>query len=215
MKHPHVTVPKNRKFYALLGGNLVALILIGLFVLRPALGQLDKHATEITKTAADIQGLQKKTTDLRKLKETYPQYEAIYTPIIASFPRTRDVAGYQTELDELAKLSNVQLSVVDMSAKGAAAPAAGAAPTTQKPGETGTAEPAAASKTAATTVGGYPSIPVRLEITGTYVTILDFISRLETMNRLTKVTAIDLSGSNTGALKASLDVQTLYLPEDK
>lgn len=218
MKH-HLTIPKNRKFYALLGGNLVVLVLVGLFVLRPALGQLSKHATEITTVTADIQNAQVRTNDLRKLKETFPQYEAVYTPIIATFPRTRDVAGFQTELDELAKLASVQLSVVDTSGKPAGASSGGAAasaPTTQKAGETEKAEPAtSAGKPAGSSTGGYPSIPVRLDVSGTYATVLDFISRLENMNRLTKITSIQLTGSNTGAVKASLDVQTLYLPEDK
>lgn len=206
MNTPHI--PKDRKFYALIGGNLVILALIGVFGLRPVIGLLSKHTKEIGTVRAEIVSVEKKTADLRTLKQAYPQYEQTYATLIQGLPRTRDVAGYQTELEELAKLTSNQLTTVDTSG-GSGGAAAGAAPTTQKPGDKPAGSPGA-------TVGGFPTIPVKVDISGTYASVLDYVSRLETMARFTQVTGMDLKGStSTGAVKATLDLQTLYLPEGK
>lgn len=189
---PRINLPKNRKFYALLGGNLVVLIALGVLVLRPIFGMLGQHTDEITKVRAETAGIERKTVELRKLKEVYPQIEQTYAPVLQAVPKTRDVAGYQTELEELARLTSVRLATVDTA------------------GTTGTSN--TAQKTAPVQVGGFPTIPVQVTLTGTYATVLDFINRLETMNRFTRVTGMDFTGSDgTGAIQAKLDMQTLYL----
>lgn len=192
MRKPQL--PKSRKFYALLGGNVLVLIVLGVLVLRPIFGMLVKHTDEITQVRAETAALQQKTVELRKLKEVYPEIERTYSPLIQNVPKTRDVAGYQTELEELARLTSIQLTTVDTSST--------------------TATGGTAPKTGATTlqVGGFPAIPVKVTVSGSYASILDFINRLETMNRFTRVTAMDLASADaSGAVKATLELQTLYL----
>jgi Tfp pilus assembly protein PilO len=212
--------PKNRRFYLLLGGNVIVLILIALFVLRPVVNLLVKHTTEITKERAEIAGIQQKTAALRKLKEAYPAYAAVYQPILGSLPKTRDVAGYQTELEDLAKLTSVQLVTIDTSGKaaGASGSATASTPSSPAPAKGNTATPSPAPATAPTTtptspsVGGFQTIPVKADVTGTYATILDFLHRLETMDRFTRVTALQIqSESRTGAVKATIEMQTFYV----
>jgi hypothetical protein len=70
-----------------------------------------------------------------------------------------------------------------------------------------------AAKTAVTSAGGFPVVPVKIEVTGSFAQVLDFVSRLETMSRFTRVTGINVtSDSATGGVKANIDAQTLYLP---
>lgn len=188
---PHIK--KSQTFYILLAGNLVILTMIGLFVLRPVFGLLMKQTTEITQTRADTLTLQQKTDKLRTLKENYPLYEATYAPIVQNLPRTKDTAGYQTELEDLAKLTSNQLLLVDTSGKNTQAAQQGQA--------------------APTTAGGFPTIPVKVDLTGTFASLLDFVNRLETMDRFTRVTSMDVKSSDgTGAVKATLELQTLYFP---
>jgi len=190
MIHPALKF-KDQKFYALVGGNLLILLLIGFFAVRPVLGMLNAHTTEITRTKAEIASAETKVVELRKLKDTYAASEQTYAPIIQSLPRTKDVAGYQTQLDDLAQLTSNNLTVVDTSAS-------------SKVGA-----PAAAPAQA----GGFPTIPVKAELTGTYATVLDFVQRVEQMDRFTRVTSMEVQGSDSsGALKAILELQTLYIP---
>ena len=193
MIKPHISFPKNRKFYALVAGNLVALAAIGVLVLRPILGMLVSHTTEITTVRGQTAAIERKSNELRKLKDIYPQFEQTYAPAIQAVPKTRDIAGYQTELEELARLTSITLLTVDTSGGGA-----------------GGSAPKASSQTVQ--VGGFPAVTVQVIMTGTFATTLDFINRLETMNRFTRVTAMDLTASDTsGAVKATLELQTLYL----
>lgn len=190
------SLPRNRQFYSLIGGNLVVLALVGVFVLRPAFAALTKHTTEITSTKAEILGLQKKTENLKQLTQTYPIYESQYAPLIQSLPKTRDTAGYLTQLEDLAKLTSNQLLTTDA---GGAQPGGGAQ---------GTQKPAAPQ----TQMGGFPTIPLKIDIVGTYASVQDFIQRLETMDRFTRVDALELRLADTsGAVKATLEIQTLYL----
>lgn len=184
---------KNHLFYTLIGGNLVVLLLLGFFAIRPVFGMLNAHTTEITRTKAEISAAEVKATELRKLKDAYATSEQTYAPIIQSLPRTKDVAGYQTQLDELAQLTSNQLTVIDTSstAKGGA-PAPVAAPVQ---------------------AGGFPTIPVKAELKGTYATVLDFVQRVEKMDRFTRVTSMDISSSDSsGGLNVTLELQTLYIP---
>lgn len=190
-------MPHDRTFYMLIGGNLVVLLLIGFLAVRPVLGMLNAHTTEITKTKAEVAAAETKAAELRKLKDTYAAAEQTYAPVIQGLPRTKDVAGYQTQLEELARLTTNRLTTVDTSG--------GAA-------KTGAA-PAAAPAAPASQAGGFPTIPVKVELSGTYATVLDFVQRVESMDRFTKVSSMDLGGSDSsGALKATLELQTLYIP---
>ncbi len=210
MKHlkKNVKSPRNRFFYGLLAGNAVVLALLGFFAVRPILGVLSKHTTEITKTTAEITAVQNRTAELRKLRETYPALEAQYQPLLAVVPKTKDIASYQTELEELAQVTSTQLLTVDTAGEQKAGASQSAQPATQKPGE------AAAAKPAGTTAGGFPTLPVRIDITGSYTAVLDFVQRLETMDRITKVTGLDLVGNPaTGAVKATITAQALYQGE--
>lgn len=196
---------RNKVFYGLLAGNTVVLALVGVLAVRPAFGQMQKHTTEITRTTAELNGTQEKTLKLRQLKEAYPQYAATYAPILQSIPRDKDVAGYQTELDALATLTSIQLRTVDTSDK---APAPGGAKVDAA------APPAAKPKVSA--AGGFPSTTVRIEIAGSYASVLDFVRRVETMARITKVTSMDLqANATTGSVQGSLELQTLYIPGEK
>ncbi len=196
MIHPSLPkLPHDRTFYLLIGGNLVTLLLIGFFAVRPVLGMLNAHTSEITKTKSELAAVETKVAELRKLKDTYAASEQTYAPVISGLPRTKDVAGYQTQLEDVARLTSNRLTTVDTSTGGAkaGAPAATAAAPAQ--------------------AGGFPTIPVKVELSGTYATVLDFVQRVERMDRFTKVTSMDLGGSDkSGALKATLELQTLYIP---
>lgn len=219
---PHLPSGANKVFYGLLGGNVVIMALIGFLALRPVVGLLQKHTTDITQLNAQIVAIQKKSVQLRKLKETFPAYEASYAPLLLNVPHTKDVAGYQAELEALAQATSNKLVSVDTSGgakTGAAAPSvAQTAPTTQKPGEAkpATAPAAPAAGPVVSSAGGFPSTPVKVDLTGTYATVLDFIHRVETMDRITKVTAMDIESNGTaGAVRATLDLTTLYIPVGK
>jgi Tfp pilus assembly protein PilO len=183
---------KSNTFYLLIAGNLIVLALAGFFVLRPVLGLLSKHTHEISQTRSETKALAQKATALRQLKEVYPGYEAEYGPLVDSLPKTKDVAGYQTTLEDLAKLTQVTLTLVDTTA--------------MKPGDP-------AAKTAATSASGFPIVPVKINVNGSFAQVLDFVSRLETMSRFTRVTGLTVSAeSASGSVKANIDAQTLYFP---
>lgn len=207
---------RDHTFYALIAGNVVVLLLIGVFVLRPLFGMLTRHTAEITRTKAEIASLGKKTVDLQKLRDTFPAYEAAYAPIIANIPKTRDVAGYQTELEELAALTKINLLSVDTSSTVEKPVTAGNTTgnaTARSTQPTTSTEPSTVVQTvpAVTQVSGFPAVPVKIDITGSYAAILDFVNRLETMDRFTRVTSLNLQrAGNQGVIKATLDLQTLY-----
>jgi Tfp pilus assembly protein PilO len=216
-----LTMPSGHaRFYLLLAGDVVVVVLVAIFVLRPIIGMLNKHTGEITRTKAEIAAVAQKTSELRKLRDTYPAYEATFAPLIATLPKTRDVAGYQTELEDLAKLTSNQLLTVDTSSLSgsAAKPAPSAAAATPPPKAdakaTPTPEPVASGpSTTLATVAGFPAIPVKVQLTGTFGSILDFIHRVETMDRFTKVNALDLRANDaSGGLKADIQLTTFYVP---
>lgn len=188
----HLTASKTRTFYLLIAGNVIVLALAGFFVLRPVIGLLSKHTQEIAQTRSETKALAQKSNELRQLKEVYPAYEAEYAPIVESLPQTKDVAGYQTTLEDLAKLTQVNLVMVDTTAMKAGDPAA---------------------KAAATSAGGFPVVPVKIDVSGSFTQVMDFVSRLETMSRFTRVTGINVTTDpTTGGVKANIEAQTLYFP---
>lgn len=215
---PKPAFPKNRKFYILLAGNVVILALIGFFVLRPVFSLLVKHTGEITTTKAEIANFDKRTSELRKLKEVYPAYHSVYAPLLDSLPKTRDVAGYQTELEELAKITSIRLISVETPPTGAKSVATTAktestASSSEKPGakSSPTPAPVAAPGGLAATAGGFPVINVNMTVEGSYASVLDFVNRLETMDRFTKLTGLQLTANGaTGQINATINVQTLY-----
>jgi Tfp pilus assembly protein PilO len=181
------TLSNKNRYYALLAGNLVVLAAVAIFAVRPTLGLLVKRTGEIAQTKAEIAQLEVKTAELRKLKESYPTYAATYEPILQGLPKEKDTARYQTELDDLAAATTVTLTNVAFPKKtGAAA-----------------ATPANA--------GSFPSVAVKVDISGTFATVYDFVQRLESLDQFTKVTSLSLTADNSGAVKASLDLQTFYL----
>lgn len=189
-------VNRNQTFYLIVLGNLAAVALVGLFVLRPVFGALSTNTRQITQTRAETVALERKTTELRHLKEVYPTYASQYAPILDNLPKTKDTAGFQTELEDLAKLTSVQLRTVDTSVQAAGA-----------------------NQTAANTpqmVGGFPVIPAKVEILGSFTAVSDFINRLETMDRFTRLTGLELkSNDSSGQVKATVEMQTLYFPNQR
>lgn len=191
---PHPTMPKDRKFYLLLGGNLLVLAIIGALVLRPVLGLLVKHTSQIADTKAQIAGEQSKMQKLQQLKEALPEYQLTYAPILSTLPKEKDIAAYQAEIDDLAKTTSVTLKTVDSPS-----------------GTTGSGGAAAASA-AKKPAGQFPASTLKMEVNGTFATVLDFVSRLESLDRFTKVSSLDVQSDASGAVKASLEVQAFYLP---
>ena len=178
----------NRTFYGLLAGNVIVLALLGFFAIRPVAGLLVKHTTEIGQVRGEVSSIQKKTDELRKLKGSIDTYEQTYAPLLDGLPKTKNVAAFQTELDELAKLTGSQLLTFD-------------------------AAPKTSGTTTATSVGGFQAVPANVTLGGTYASVQDFIRRVETMNRFTRVASLDLKASpDTGALRATIQLQTLYQP---
>lgn len=188
---------KDQTFYLLILGNLVVLALLGMFVLRPIFGSMATHTKALTATRSETTAIQQNTTQLRQLKQNYPAVEAQYAPILASMPKTKDTAGYQTELEALAQLTSVSLKQVDTT-DGAA---------------TGNAAGTAAKAGTPTTVAGFPVIPVKVTMSGSYASIADFLNRVETMDRFTRVTGLTLtSASGAGDVQAQASLQTFYFP---
>ncbi len=195
---PHVNIslgslkpPRGRLYYYLIAGNAVVLALIGFFVLRPVFGALSSHADEIARTKAEIATLQQKTDELRQLKETLPAAQAAYGGVIQNAPKTKDIAGYQTELEELAALTRTRLVTVDTT---------GAGPDGQNP---------AAQTTQ--TVAGFPTFPVKIDVTGAYASTLDFLNRLETMDRFTRVTSVTINQADeAGGVQLTITAQSIY-----
>jgi Tfp pilus assembly protein PilO len=184
-------VKPEQRYYYLIAGNVLVLILIGIFVLRPVMGLLGKHADEITATKAEIAATRQKTDTLRKLKESLPATQAVYAPVIRNAPKHEDIAGYQTELEDLAELTKINLVTVDTSGS-----------------EEGKSEPTPQTKL---TVGGFPAFPVSLEVSGSYANVLDFVNRLETMDRFTRVTGISFSQVDaSGEVKVTITAQSIY-----
>lgn len=190
-----IKVNQSQTFYLVVIGNLIVLALAGLFVLRPVVGLLTKHTGEISQARAETASLTKKSAELKQLKETLPGYQSQYASALEGLPKTKDVAGYQTTLEDLAKLTGINLTLVDTS---------GSAQQGGKSGTTATQAPQM--------VGGFPVIPVRMEISGSYAQTLDFLQRLESMSRFTRVTGLGLSADTTGTLKTTINAQTLYFP---
>ena len=184
-------IKPEQRFYYLIAGNVVILALIGIFVLRPVMGLLNKHADQMTAMKADIATAQQKMDTLRKLKASLPATKAVYAPVIRNAPKHKDIAGYQTELEDLAALTRVDLITVDTSgaAKG------------QSPAATQTD----------LTVGGFPAFPVSIDVSGSYANTLDFVNRLETMDRFTRVVALNFVQADTsGEVKLTITAQSLY-----
>ena len=180
-------IKHNRTFYGLIAGNVLLLGLIGLFVIRPVVGLLVTHTREIGQVRGEVTAAQKKTEELRKLKDSYTFYEQTYAPILQGLPKEKDIAGFQTELDELSRQTGAVLDTFDV-----------------PQGQGGQPQ----------NVGGFQAMPITINLTGTYATILDFTNRLETMSRITRVAGLDLRVENagTGAMNATLQIQTLFLP---
>lgn len=184
-------IKPEQRFYYLIAGNVLVLILIGVFVLRPVMGLLGRHADEITSLKADIVAAEQKTETLRTLKESLPATKAVYAPVIKNAPKHKDIAGYQTELEDLAALTDVGLVTVDTSgaAKG---------------------QNASAAQTDLM-VGGFPAFPVSIDVTGSYANTLDFVNRLETMDRFTRVVALNfVQADASGEVKLTITAQSLY-----
>lgn len=208
-----LSVSRKNRFYVYIAANILVVAALGVFVLRPIFGLLVKHTAEITQTKKDIAKADQKAAKLRELKNDLPKYEAEYGPILANVPKQKDTAAYQTELEALAKLTSVTLKTVDSTA---ATPGGG----TSSGGSSGSAGSASSGSSSSATksqsapassVGSFPSTPFTVSVSGTYATILDFVSRLETMNRFTKVTAIDFKADGTGLLNTTINLQTFYL----
>ncbi|HEY8108776.1 MAG TPA: type 4a pilus biogenesis protein PilO [Patescibacteria group bacterium] len=185
-------IKPEQRFYYLIAGNVLVLALIGFFVLRPVMGLLAEHADQITAAKADIAAARQKTDTLREVKKTLPATEAVYAPVLQSVPKHEDIAGYQTELEALAQLTRVDLVTVDTSGE-------------QEGGNPGQAQ-------TKLNVGGFPAFPVSIDIVGSYANVLDFVNRLETMNRFTRVTALEfVQEDSSGEVKATITAQSLYL----
>ncbi|MEX2043464.1 MAG: type 4a pilus biogenesis protein PilO [Patescibacteria group bacterium] len=184
-------IKPSQRYYYLIAGNVAVLILIGVFVLRPVMGLLGDHADEITDVKADIAAARQKTETLRELKESLPATKAVYAPVIENAPKHQDIAGYQTELEDLATLTKVDLLTVDTSGT-----PEGQAPTADQ---------------ADLTVGGFPAFPVSIDVEGSYANVLDFVNRLETMERFTRVTALNfVQADGSGEVKLTITAQSLY-----
>lgn len=192
LKLGDLRIKPSQRYYYLIAGNVVVLILIGIFVLRPVMGLLSQHADEITSVKSDIAAAERKTETLRRLKESLPATEAVYRPVIANAPKHKDIAGYQTELEDLAALTKSNLLVVDTSGKADEAQAQGPAKTDL-------------------TVGGFPAFPVSIEVTGSYANVLDFVNRLETMDRFTRVVGLEFVQEDlSGEVRLTITAQSLY-----
>jgi Tfp pilus assembly protein PilO len=187
----NVRVKPEQRFYYLIAGNVLVLVLIGIFVLRPVMGLLGRHADETTALKADIATAEQKIETLRALKESLPATKAVYAPVIENAPKHKDIAGYQTELEDLAALTEVDLVTVDTSGT-----AKGQSPAAAQPD---------------LTIGGFPAFPLSIDVTGSYANVLDFVNRLETMNRFTRVTALNfVQADAAGEVKLTITAQSLY-----
>lgn len=181
---------RERLYYYLIAGNVVVLALIGLFVLRPVFGVLGTHADEIARTKGEITTLHEKTDRLRELKTTLPATEAVYGGVIQNAPKTRDIAGYQTELEELAALTKTTLVTIDTTGTGP--------------------DGSAAAAQGKQTLAGFPTFPVKLDVGGSYASVLDFLHRLETMDRFTRVTGVTINQAEDGAIQVTINAQSIY-----
>ncbi len=192
------SVPDNQRFWLLLAGNFVVLGLVGFFVLRPVLGLLVSHTNQIVATRQQIAASQQKIADLQNLKVTLPELTATYAPLANSLPPTKDMAGYQAELEALAAVTSVQLITVN---------SAGAVDNSKSANTTN------AANAQPTQVGGLPATPVKIDVAGPFANVLDFMHRLETMNRFTRVTGFDIKANeSTGSIRAAIQLQVLYQP---
>jgi Tfp pilus assembly protein PilO len=156
----------NRRAVVLAGVAVVGIVLLWwVFVFAPLGNDLDDERDRLDEAQRQGQTLTAQRNQLRDLQERSPEIEAQLGRLSAAIPETANQADFISGLNDIADDSGITWQSVTMQE-----------PTTATPGEP-------------------PTISVQISIEGGYFQALDYLNRLEDLERLVVVDNVTMSGS--------------------
>lgn len=164
----------RRTLLAIVGGGLVLVLVWWFAVLSPK-----RHATAEARSetaAAEARGreLEQTIVRLRDLDRNRPQIEADLRALNAAIPATPDLATFILSANEIAASAGVDFLSI-----------------------------APSPPAAATTAGGPTSIALAIQVTGDFFSVVDYLNRLEDLERIVVVDDITLAAGGGGAAGAA------------
>ncbi len=179
--------------------GVFAVLAAGWFLLvSPKRADADALRQQAAKQVADTSTLETRLAVLKSQAKDLPQQQAKLAAVAAKIPDNPAQPALIRALSSAATAAGVELISIAPSAPTAAIAATVTAPVAPvaASGSPAAASPAAGklpAATAATTVGALQSIPVAINIAGSYFQIEQFLDGLENLSRATKVTGFGLA----------------------
>jgi Tfp pilus assembly protein PilO len=153
----------------LVAGGVVIVLLWWFALYSPATKELDDTKTKTEQAESAQQSLEATLGRLQDLARNAPQQEAILRRLNAAVPETPDLADFIIQANQIASESGIDFLSI------------------------------APSPPAASTTGGTTStISLSIQIKGGFFQVLEYLNRLEDLDRLVVVDTISLGGGDSG-----------------
>lgn len=195
---------KYNSIAAIIGGALLASVLIGLLLIRPAWGNLKTLGVEIPTEQAKRDKAKTDVQNLEGAKKFFTdQGEAVET-INTVLPVEPSVPDILVILEDLARQNNVfvtSFSPQQIAATGGAAGTGAVAPA-----------PGAATAPATGTTGNASSVEITANYRGQYSSLISFFYSLERSLRIVDVKTLNVSTTTGTAVEGNITFRAYYRP---
>jgi Tfp pilus assembly protein PilO len=149
---------------------MVAVIALWWVVIYSPTGkQLSDQHSNLANAQRQGQQLQAQLSQLQDIAAKGPQMQAQLGHLSAAVPQTADQADFIASLNDVASASGITWQSVTFS-----------------------------PPTGATSGGSVPAIPVQIQVKGGFFQVTDYLTRLETMDRLVVVDGVQIASSSSG-----------------
>lgn len=181
---------KYNSLAAIILGGLVAVILIGLFLVRPAWSRLSTLGTEIPTEQVKRDQAKLDFENLEKAKKFFSENGRAIEEVNTAVPTQPDVPSILVILESIAKQNNVFLTAF----------------TPQQLGQTA---PSTASRDKSGNVSGVDSVEISANFRGQYSSLINFLYSLERSLRIVDVKTISVS-SSASVLDGNISFRAYY-----
>ncbi len=219
---PPPIATKTKPAVLIIGGTVLALVLLWIFAYTPALAKKSDAEAGLQAATENNQSLSIQVAHLKNAAKDKALLSAQVAEFVRQFPSSADQAGTFKAIQDAAKSAGVTVNsfsaTAPVQATVVAAPTGASALATARPGLTVAPAPVATAPTAPAAPGavGAPNFPiaevdVSIAVTGDMNEVTKFISAVENMDRPVLVNGVTLAGADasqagTASVKTSTNL---------
>lgn len=193
----NMNLPKVPKYTIIAVVAVLVLVLVGVFVMRPLILNINSLASEIQEKESILESEKAQAEYLKTQEETLKEIAPYLPKIFNSLPSKKEIASFVVSLEGLAAETNNSIKTIQITE---------AASTTK---EKKTSEKSEFSQTVKN--GDIYEIPFELTLIGDFPSLQNFMGNFEKMNRFSEIKFISAKQTDKG-LETSLKGNTFLKP---